>query len=126
MPLLLVRHASAGSREEWPGADRDRPLDDRGLGQAERLVEALVDLPIDRALTSPYTRCVATVEPLAVARRLVPEHREELGEEQQYTAGFALVRSLAGTDVVVCGHGGLEEAIPDPPRLKKGMILVVG
>ncbi|NUR75828.1 MAG: hypothetical protein HOQ28_06025, partial [Thermoleophilia bacterium] len=52
--------------------------------------------------------------------------RPELGEDRQGTAGAALLRSLAGRDVVVCGHGGLERAVPDPPKWKKGDALVLG
>jgi 8-oxo-(d)GTP phosphatase len=126
VPLLLIRHASAGSRDEWVGDDRQRPLDERGISQAEKLVGALADFPIDRILTSPFERCVATVEPLGAARGLAPEPRDELGEEEQFTVGFAFVRSLAGANVAVCGHGGLEQSILDPPRFKKGMVLVVG
>ena len=29
-------------------------------------------------------------------------------------------------DVVVCGHGGLEHVLPDPPKWKKGSAFVVG
>ena len=126
MPLLLVRHGSAGSREEWAGDDRERPLDKKGIRQAERLVQRLADLPVERILTSPYPRCVQTVEPLAAARGLIPELREALGEERQHVDGVELVRSLAGAAVVICGHGGLESAIPGAPRWKKGTIFVVG
>src|ERR1051325_4834537 len=38
VPLLLIRHASAGSRSEWEGDDRDRGLDERGVDQARRLI----------------------------------------------------------------------------------------
>lgn len=126
MPLLLLRHTSAGSRDEWAGDDRERPLDKRGVRQAKKLVRALADLEIDRIVTSPYLRCVQSVEPLAAALGLTTGVREELSEEQQHTAGIQLVRGLAGSDTLVCGHGGLEHAIPDPPRWKKGMVLVVG
>jgi 8-oxo-(d)GTP phosphatase len=123
--LLFLRHASAGKREEWEGDDRERPLDKRGRTRAKELVDELAPYRIDAILTSPYRRCVETVEPLAAARGLEPEHRDELGEELQGTAGVALVRSLAGTDVVVCGHGGLETALVDSPRWRKGMVFVV-
>jgi 8-oxo-(d)GTP phosphatase len=125
VPLLLVRHASAGSRGDWDADDRLRPLDERGTRQAARLVECLSDLPVERILTSPYARCVQTVEPFAAARGVQPELRSELGEERQMTEGVALVRELAGTDVVVCGHGGLQEALHDPPRWRKGSTFVV-
>ena len=122
--MLLVRHASAGNRDEWEGDDRERPLDKKGRARAQELVDVLAPYRIDAILTSPYRRCVETVEPLAAARGLELEPRDELGEELQGTAGAALVRSLAGTDVVVCGHGGLETALVDPPRWRKGMVFV--
>jgi 8-oxo-dGTP diphosphatase len=71
MPLLLVRHASAGDRDEWDGDDRGRPLDDRGRKQAEELVERLAPYAIEAILSSPARRCVDTVEQLARARGLV-------------------------------------------------------
>lgn len=126
MPLLLVRHAWAGDRDVWEGDDRERPLDDRGRKQAEELVERLRPYPIEAILSSPARRCVETVEPLAKARGLEIEQRPELSEERQATEGFPLVRSLAGRDVVVCGHGGLEHALPAAPKWKKCAVLVVG
>ena len=126
MPLLLVRHARAGERSEWQGDDRERPLDRTGIAQAQELVALLESLPVTAVYSSPYRRCVETVEPLASSRTLPIELRDELGEEQQATAGIELVRSLAGRDVVVCGHGGLETALVDPPKWRKGSTFVVG
>ena len=125
MPLVLLRHASAGSRETWIGDDRERALDERGARQASDLVALLADLPLTRIVSSPYRRCVQTVEPLAAARNLEVELRDELGEERQFDDGIALVRSLAEVDVVVCGHGGLESALRDAPRWKKSAAFVV-
>ena len=90
--MLLVRHASAGKRTEWTGGDRRRPLDERGQLQALRLVGLLADYPIERILSSPYDRCVQTVEPLARARGLAIEMRDELGEERQADEGTAWSR----------------------------------
>ncbi|NUR76504.1 MAG: NUDIX hydrolase, partial [Thermoleophilia bacterium] len=92
---LLVRHASAGNRDEWTGDDADRPLDERGRAQALGLVERLTPFRIERILTSPARRCVETVEPLARARGLDAELRPEHGEDRQGTEGAALLRSLA-------------------------------
>lgn len=124
--MLLVRHASAGSRTEWDGPDELRPLDDRGREQARELVARLARRDVTDILTSPAVRCVETVAALAAALDLEPELRPELGESRQETDGIALVRALAGRDVVVCGHGGLEAALVDPPRWRKGAALVVG
>jgi phosphohistidine phosphatase SixA len=126
MPLLLVRHAWAGDRDEWEGDDRERPLDERGRRQAEELVERLRPYPIEVILSSPARRCVETVESLARARGLEIEQRRELAEDVGRTGGIPFVRSLAGRGVVVCGHGGLEHALPGAPKWKKGGVLVVG
>jgi phosphohistidine phosphatase SixA len=125
MPLLLVRHAWAGHRHEWEGPDRERPLDERGRAQARDLVALLEPYRILEIHTSPARRCVETVEPLAAARGLEPLLRAELGEKRRGTEGVALVRELAGRDVLVCGHGGHESALHHPPKFKKGEVLVV-
>src|SRR4249920_3620861 len=115
MALLLVRHASAGDRHLWEGDDRLRPLDPRGITQANDLVALLERFEIDAIYTSPALRCVQTVEPLGAARRLAVDARPELGEREQYEAGSEFVRALAGRAVVVCGHGGLETLLLDEP-----------
>jgi phosphohistidine phosphatase SixA len=125
LPLLLVRHASAGDRLAWEGDDRDRTLDKRGRRDAKGLVAQLAGFEIEAILTSPYRRCVETVVPLAQARKLEVDEREELGEELQMTDGIALVRSLAGRDVVICGHGGLDSVVRTAPRWKKGVVFVL-
>jgi 8-oxo-(d)GTP phosphatase len=121
-----VRHASAGERTAWKGDDRQRPLDKRGRRDADELVDRLATFDVEAILTSPYVRCLATVAPLALARRVEIDVREELGEERQAIDGTALVRTLAGRDVVVCGHGGLESVVPDAPNWKKGAVFVLG
>lgn len=123
MPLLVIRHARAGDRDDWRGDDRQRPLDKRGRRQADALVEELEGYPISRILSSPYDRCVQTVEPLATRRGLAIEQRDELGEGGQYN-GAILVRSLIGQPVAVCVHGGLSDTAFGE-RLKKGETLVV-
>jgi 8-oxo-(d)GTP phosphatase len=124
LTFLLIRHARAGEREEWVGDDRRRPLDERGWEQAERLVELLEPYEIDRILSSPYDRCVQTVEPLARARGLQVELREELSEELQDTEGAALVRSLVREPVAACCHGGLSDVLVGE-RQRKGETIVL-
>jgi len=123
--MLLIRHAQAGDREEWEGDDRERPLDERGQRQAVALVDQLAGFAIERIVSSPYRRCLETVVPLAGARGLEVEALPELGEEHQLAEGVDAVRALAGEPVAVCGHGGLETAVPGAPRWKKGSTFVV-
>jgi 8-oxo-dGTP diphosphatase len=124
MTLLLIRHASAGDRDDWVGDDRLRPLDGRGRSQASRLPELLGDYEVARVLSSPAVRCVQTVEPLARSRGLDVEVRENLSEEQQGEAGAALVRSLVGEQAALCVHGGLSDTISGVSQ-KKGEVLVL-
>lgn len=122
--MLLVRHASAGDPEAWIGDDRARPLDERGRAQAAALVDRLAERPFARVLTSPYLRCVQTVEPLARARRLPLEYRHELGDDAGAEEALDLLRDLDGEPAAVCSHGDLiRELLGD--ELEKGGVAVV-
>jgi 8-oxo-dGTP diphosphatase len=122
--MLLIRHARAGKRSEWQGDDRRRPLDERGRRQAAALVDELAPFAIERILSSPYVRCVETLEPIAAQRGLEIELRPELGEERQHDDGAALARGLAGEPVALCVHGGLSNAAFGVSQ-KKGETLAV-
>jgi len=122
--MIMVRHADAGDRSAWVGDDRIRPLNKRGRKQAVDLVALLAARTVEEIHTSPALRCVETVEPLAAARGLELIVREELSEEQWHQ-GELVVQELAGRDVVVCGHGGLEDALEGAPTWHKGGVLVV-
>ena len=120
MTSILVRHASAGERDEWEGDDRLRPLDAKGRKQAAALVESLEPLGVRRVVSSPYVRCVETVEPLAAALGLAVEHDDRLAEG----AGAAAAELLAEDGVVACTHGDIVEALLGRP-LKKGEFVVL-
>jgi 8-oxo-dGTP diphosphatase len=122
--ILLIRHALAGERSEWEGDDRLRPLDKRGRRQAAALVELLEGYELDRIVSSPYDRCVETVVPLAAARGLDIDAREELSDELQEVAGVALVRALDEGVVAICCHGELAPALIGEPQ-KKGEVIVL-
>ena len=106
MKVYLVRHASAGKRSEWEGDDRLRPLDPRGFEQVERIVEELRQASFERIQSSPYVRCVQTVEPLADVRGLTVEVEDALAEGAGADAALALFRRV-GADLVACVHGDL-------------------
>lgn len=112
--FILVRHASAGRREEWDASDRLRPLDDRGRRQAEGLRTALAGYPVERILSSPYVRCIETVLPVAEQRGLVVEERLELGEGASRELALAMVDEAEGPGLVFCTHGDvIEELLGD-------------
>lgn len=104
--VVFVRHAKAGSRRAWEGDDRLRPLTSAGKKQANRLVGILEDVSIKRILSSPYRRCVETVEPLAQAQGLEVEVNKALAEGMGVDAFLALIDKMAD-DAVYCGHADL-------------------
>jgi 8-oxo-(d)GTP phosphatase len=102
--VLLLRHAVANRRQEWSRPDRDRPLTPRGRREAAALIDVLAPFGVRRILSSPYARCVETVEPLATATGLTVEPVDELAEG----AGAACIRLrgvLSDDAVVLCTHG---------------------
>ncbi len=111
MTIYLVRHAHAGDRSRWDGSDRDRPLSKRGHEQAEALAERYADRPIERVLSSPAVRCQQTVAPIAAGHGLEVQVCAPLDEGSPADEGIALLRSLAGTEAVLCSHGDVIPAI---------------
>ncbi len=104
MPVLLVRHAIAVARKDWDGPDELRPLSKRGARQSEALVDQLAAFDVARVLSSPSSRCLATVDPLARARGLAVEETADLAEGEG-PAAARLARGCVDTDVVLCTHG---------------------
>ncbi len=112
--VLLVRHARAGRRETWEGADELRPLSGRGRKQAEALADLLPVFGPARVHSAPMTRCLDTVSPVAralgtsvVAEPALTEEAFSRAPEAAENRLLALV-GLPETSVV-CSQGG---AIP--------------
>jgi phosphohistidine phosphatase SixA len=117
---VLLRHASAGHRTDWEHDDTGRPLDARGLRQSADLIDILRPLGISRVVSSPYVRCVQTVEPLAAALGLEVEEDDRLEEG----AGAAAATLVNERGVVCCTHGDIVEAVLGR-GLKKGAAVVL-
>ena len=109
--LYLVRHGAAGDRQSWSGDDSLRPLSRRGEMQAAGLAKTLADHRIETILTSPYVRCVQTVQPLAEASGLNFVEHPALAEGEGGKASRDLIRSLIGTNAVLCSHGDVIPAV---------------
>lgn len=136
MPLLLVRHAVALRSHDWSKPDHLRPLTPKGYAQAEALAELLSPYVVTRILSSPFVRCVETVEPLALRLGLPLERRDDLVEGAGASALSALT-SMGDGSVVVCSHGDVipelldllvaDEAIgAEGLRCAKGSTWVIG
>jgi 8-oxo-dGTP pyrophosphatase MutT (NUDIX family)/phosphohistidine phosphatase SixA len=111
VPLILLRHASAGSKAAWAGADLARPLDARGAADADRLARLLRCFGAGRVISSAAERCVATVRPYAAltAAKIEIEPAFTVGAAVsaetvvQHAAGLADLALREGP-VTVCAH----------------------
>jgi 8-oxo-dGTP pyrophosphatase MutT (NUDIX family)/phosphohistidine phosphatase SixA len=110
VPLILVRHASAGSKSQWRKDDRSRPLDARGKKDARALAELLRCFGIGRVVSSPAERCVATVRPYAALAGVeveiepVLEVAKKAAVADPEAAKAMAVLAAADKPVVVCAH----------------------
>jgi 8-oxo-(d)GTP phosphatase len=120
--LYLVRHGAAGDRQSWNGEDRLRPLSSKGARQAAGLANTLADRGVEAIFSSPYLRCVQTVDPLAATTGLGVVEHPALAEGEGGKATRDLVRELAGTHAVLCSHGDVIPTLIDW-MMNKGMTL---
>lgn len=109
--LRLLRHATAGDRSKWTGHDPHRALTKKGKRQSEAIAESLRDVGIERILSSPYDRCVQSVEPLAALIKAKIEIHDALAEEADIDASYALIDGLVGSNAVICSHGDVIPAL---------------
>jgi len=141
--LVLVRHAHAGSKGQWPGDDGRRPLSSEGRAQAARLAEAAASLQPSRIVTSPLLRCIETVQPLAERMHVRLEEEPALAPDAASEAaslvGELLVRRSAcppgQTPWVICTHGEIlgvilpaiahDHPLPHRPPGAKGSVWLV-
>jgi phosphohistidine phosphatase SixA len=103
--FYFVRHAKAGSRGHWQGDDRLRPLSKKGAKQAEALVDAFKPFKISAIYSSPYLRCIQTVEPLARDRGLEVQETPALQEGRGLRGAYEFMRDPKLDDAVLSTHG---------------------
>lgn len=101
--MLLLRHASAGTRLSSPEIDRWRRLDESGRVVARQLAWVFADRQLTRIVASPLARCVESVVPLAQTRGLVVEQRWELAPDVELDDLLTLLVDLPDTSLV-CTH----------------------
>lgn len=72
--FYLIRHCSA------TGQEPDAPLTEAGEQQALALADFFRDIPVDRIISSDYTRATASIAPLAASKQLTIETNPKLRE----------------------------------------------
>ena len=104
MALYLIRCAKAIRRERWEGDDDLRPLTATGREQAAALAAWLGQSPISHILSSPFTRCVETVIPLAERANLEVERAPSWALGADVDGALDWIRVLPANSVL-CSHG---------------------
>ncbi len=105
--VVVLRHAETRPREDWAGADADRPLLPEGHDTAAALAPLLAAYDTAAVLSSSSLRCVQTVQPFADAAGRELETRRSLSEAD---ATASRVRRIVGDAVdgprgtVLCTH----------------------
>lgn len=139
--LLVVRHAKAGRRDRYSGPDHERPLDRKGVEQAQALVPNLLAFGAGEVFSADPVRCVETVRPLAEKLGgeigIEPAFSEEAYAADPEPARTRLRELVSDRAVrVVCSQG---KVIPDlvrsvaaadglvlpPARNRKGSVWVL-
>ncbi|MFZ0014093.1 MAG: NUDIX hydrolase [Acidimicrobiia bacterium] len=109
--LFFLRHAAAGDRTKWDGIDAVRPITKKGKRQSAAIAQSLQDRGIERIYTSPYTRCVQTVELLAEAIGAKVHEHDALAEGPDIDGAYDLADELVGYNAVLCTHGDVIPAV---------------
>lgn len=104
--VYLVRHAKAGERRAWTGDDFHRPLSTKGWKQSTRVGDRLAALDPQLLLSSPYVRCIQTLEPLGERLGLSVEIDKRLCEGEPVDPLLELIAD-APARTVLCTHGDL-------------------
>jgi len=103
--IYLVRHASAGKRSEADLDDWKRSLDSKGKKQTKAIRDLLMAHPISRIGSSNYTRCIATMSPLAKLLGIPLETEAALVEGTHPHRMVSLISDLQSESAVLCSHG---------------------
>ena len=112
--IHVIRHAKAKNRLTWEEPDHVRPLTKRGRREALAIAARLGGEPVARLVSSPFVRCLQTLEPLALQLELPIETTDELAEGAGGEAAIEVLLSLAETgSIACCTHGDVVFEIVD-------------
>jgi 8-oxo-(d)GTP phosphatase len=108
-PFILLRHARATPRGQWPKDEAHRPLLPLGEEQAKAIVPILAAYGIKKVVSSPWARCANTVMPYVRKKGLKLIERGQLTEfgnanGPQRTAKTVEKLLATGSAAVLCSH----------------------
>ena len=108
-PFILLRHAKATPRSQWPKDEAHRPLLPQGELQAKAIAPILAAYGIKKVVSSPWSRCANTVMPYVRKKGLKLIERGQLTEfgnanGPQRTAKTVEKLLATGSAAVLCSH----------------------
>ncbi|GAA3235399.1 NUDIX hydrolase [Actinocorallia longicatena] len=141
-PVVVLRHASAGEKRFWQGADFLRPLDPRGRWEAAELAALLQAYAPLKLISSTTQRCIETMLPFAATG----SPTGSITTDPHFTVGspwlaeavphFRTLLREPHDGLLVCTHGELvpdlihtlcavfDAKTPEDPALRKGAFWV--
>jgi 8-oxo-dGTP diphosphatase len=106
----LLRHSEAGKKRttagDDPAEDLARPLDDRGVAEAQELALVLASYGKSQVISSAAERCLATVRPYAEAVGAQVRVEPALTVVPGPIAPAVLLAAAADRDAQTTGNGG--------------------
>ena len=127
--MILLRHGQSefnlhfGATRRDPGI-RDARLTELGQAQARAAVEQLAGQPIARIITSPYTRALQTVEPIARLLRVPVLVNPVVRERFAFTCDIGSPRADLETAWPEHDFSGIDEiwwpAVEEPEESIRG------
>ncbi|WP_054952640.1 NUDIX hydrolase [Flaviflexus massiliensis] len=111
--LIVVRHSRAMKRSAWKkgkGSEDTRPLTPAGEKMAKEMIPLLSAYGVTRLVSSPWERCVATLQPYRQAMGIEIETHDSLTEaahEKKQRPVYRLIDELLRVNeapVALCAH----------------------
>jgi 8-oxo-dGTP diphosphatase len=133
--LFLVRHSTAGERRLWNGDDVHRPLSKKGWKQSAAIAKRLAKVSPSNLYSSPYVRCIQTLEPLGELVGVDVEVDQRLCEEEPFEPVLDMLAEVPAHSVL-CSHGDIIPAVMQalqrrgtrfntPPDWRKATVWIV-
>jgi 8-oxo-dGTP diphosphatase len=121
-PVIVLRHVTARPRDAWPRADADRPLVSSGKRQAKTLADLLACWHPEYLLSSPWKRCVETLQPYQRQSKVKLRTKSGLSEEgARHNPGKAYKHTEKvlnhGAPSALCTHRPVLPRVLDTIRL---------
>lgn len=121
VPIIIQRHAAALSRSKWRKGEKTRPLSSKGKKQAAALPDLIDAFDPRSVVTSPWKRCLSTVERYSREQGMRMVVKDELTEADhaKRPARTAAVMERVMEEsrpVVVCTHRPVLPTVIDVVR----------